>query len=157
MKNGVIEMTTKDAASIFNIDEKKIRTLCKENKIHGVTREKGEKGRYVIPDETVLIVTDENARYFLYQLLKFKNNPKMIFPVACLDSTEKLNAWYEYLREQGLIGDCEFSSDLNTLLSRMSLTEEAIAMVFGKKDSSILDKIHFNPAFNFNVASLNIG
>lgn len=141
-------MTTKEAASVFNIDERIIRTLCKENKIHGVTREKGENGRYVIPDETVLIVTDENARYFLYQLLKFKNNPKMIFPVACLDREEKLKAWYGYLREQGLIGDCEYSSDLNTLLSRMSLTEEAIAMVFGKKNSSMLDKLHFNPSFH---------
>lgn len=148
-------MTTKEAASIFNIDERTIRALCKEQKINGVTR--GKNGRYIIPDDTTLIVTDENARYFIYQLIKFKNNPKMVFPVRNLDEPEKLRVWYEYLRDQGLIGNCQFSTDLNTLLSQMSLTEEAIAMVFGQKKSSVLDKIHFNPSFNLNVASLNVG
>ncbi len=113
-------MTVKEAAAKFNLSERKIQNLCKEGKIHGVTK---PNRAYHIPDETVIIITDENAQAFLWQLLKFKNNANIILQGNFADNETKLRAWHKYMIEQGLVGECEYSSDLRTLLSKVYITD----------------------------------
>jgi hypothetical protein len=141
-------MTTKQAADNFNMEEREIRKLCKEGKIHGVRK---VKNRYEIPDETVMIITDENARAFLWQLLKFKNNPSIILEESFADTDEKLSAWYTYLTEQGLAGGCGYVGKLKELLKKMQLTEKGFATIAGKTAHSI----HIEPHFNINLACVS--
>ena len=147
-------MTTKEAADCFNLNERVVRTLCKENKIHGVTK---INGKYVIPDESIMIITDENAKAFLLQLLKFKNNSDMTLSSAGADTEDKLRTWLEYLISQGLIGFCEFSPDYRTLLTRMSLTDKGFDVVFGKKQYFTLSGLTVEPSVNINIACLQLG
>ena len=146
-------MTTKKASEIFNIPERKIRKLCQQNKIHGVSK---PNGRYEIPDSTSIIITDDNARAFLYQLIKYKNNPGLVLSVAGLDTETKRLEWHMYLLEQGLIGQCEFCPDLRELLTRMVLTDKAIELVFGKQTNGLLSRLSLEPAININIACLNL-
>ena len=145
-------MTTKEAAEHFNLSEKVVRTLCKEKKILGVTK---PNGKYLIPDNTVMIVTDENARAFLLQLVKYKNNPGIILSNAGADTEEKLHTWHEYLLSQGLVGPCEFSANYRTLLDGMSLTDKGFDVVFGKQQHISLRGFTIEPAINVNIACLN--
>ncbi len=137
-------MTTKQASEIFNMDRRTIQQLCKEGKIHGVRK---VKNQYEIPDETAMIITDEDARAFLWQLLKFKNNPDIVLEESLADTNAKLNTWHNYLIEQGLVGSCEYANKLKELLERMKLTDKGFAMVVGKKVRSI----HIEPHLNLNV------
>ena len=141
-------MTTKQAADKFNMGKREIQKLCKEGKIHGV-RKVGN--RYEIPDETAMIITDENARTFLWQLLKFKNNPNIILEGSFADTDEKLKAWHTYMTERNLVGSCQYASELKELLMTMQLTEKGFEMITGKTASNI----HIEPSFNIDFACVN--
>ena len=141
-------MTTKQAADNFNMEEREIRKLCKEGKIHGVRK---VKNRYEIPDETAMIITDENARAFLWQLLKFKNNSNIVLEDSFADTNEKLNAWYIYMTEQGFVGRCEYAGELKELLRKLQLTEKGFTMIAGK----MANGIHIEPNFNVNLACVS--
>ena len=135
-------------AAKFNLSERKIQTLCKEGKIHGVTR---PNRAYHIPDETAIIITNENAQAFLWQLLKFKNNANIILQSHFADNETKLRAWHRYMIEQGLVGECEYSSNLKTLLEGMQITDAGFELLPGYKSSL---RLLLEPRVNIDI---NIG
>lgn len=149
-------MTTKEAAERFGIKEREVQKQCREGKIAGASKH----GRgYYIPDDTLLILTDEAVCDFTRLLLKYKNNPGMILSNSgALDTVQKRRIWYEYLMREGIIGNCEFSEDLNTMLNRMQLTDEGLEIAFKKiKFSTIKSSTTVNVPVNLNVACVNVG
>ena len=146
-----IVMTTKDAEKVFLIKEREIRKLCKEKKIKGVNK---IKGKYDIPDDTVMIITDEMARAFLYQLLKYKNNPGIVISSAGCDDEQKVEIWRDYLIDQGLTSKCDKKLVIKDLLDSVQLTDKGLQCVFGKANYKAL--INLKPEVNFNIGFINI-
>lgn len=144
-------MTTKEASTNFNIPEKIIRALCKEGKIKGA---KKENGKYEIPNGTVMIITDETARAFLYQLLKYKNNPELVLSSAGCDSEQKMEVWQEYLVNQGLVSYCEKKKKLKDLLDAVQITDKGLQFLFGKNSYNIL--VNLKPTINVNIGLINV-
>ncbi len=144
-------MTTKEAEGSFNIPEKAIRKLCKEGKIKGA---KKINGKYEIPNDMVMIITDEAARAFLYQLLKYKNNPELILSSAGSDDEQKIELWREYLINQGLVSKCGKKKQLKDLLDAIQITDKGLEFLFGKNSYKIL--VNLNPTVNVNIGLINV-
>lgn len=144
-------MNTKEASAIFNIPEKELRRLCKENKVSGA---KLVKGKYEIPDDTLMIITDENAKAFLFQLLKFKNNPDLVLSYKGFDTVEKRHIWHSYLLNQGFISLCSFIGDTRNWLNNMTITDDGLGEIFGTGKQNKLLNMSISPTVNVNIASL---
>lgn len=145
-------MTTKEAAERFHITEREVQKLCKDGKIAGVSKH----GRgYYIPDNTPIIVTDSDVCAFVRLLLQYKNNPQMIVPIAGLDTAEKRRVWHEYLVGKGLVGECQPSDSVKSMLNGMQLTDEGLKMAFKNNNKSFLLNVPLN--LNINVACMNVG
>ena len=146
-------MNTKEASMLFGIPEKEVRRLCNENKIAGV---KLVKRRYEIPDETLMIITDNNAKAFLFQLLKYKNNPNLVLSVKGFDTVEKRRIWHTYLQNQGYISLCPFVEDTRQWLSNMTITDDGLKELFGTNTQGRLMRLNLSPTVNINIGSLVI-
>lgn len=67
-------MNIKEAAEKFGLDETEIKNRKKDGMIFGV---RTVKNRVIIPDETVIIPSKQEIQAFLFQILKYKNNPNV--------------------------------------------------------------------------------
>ncbi|MDO4492441.1 MAG: helix-turn-helix domain-containing protein [Clostridia bacterium] len=147
-------MTTKEAAEKFGISNKTVSKLCSENKIHGVEK---INGKYRIPDETEMIITDDAAKAFLIQVLKLKNNPDITLPVAGYETEEKKKVWYGYLLNQGLIGECALCADAGQWMQGMSLTDKGLETILGKKNAWMQLQAVLKVSGSLNIGIVNIG
>lgn len=145
-------MTTKEATKKFGISEREIRKLASAGKIKNA---KKVNEVYIIPDDIPIIITDKMARAFLLTILKLKNNPHLVLSTREIEDKKICRAWYDYMLEQELVGDCKFSSDPQKLLRRMQLTEKGIEQVVGKKELLHINSIQLSPTFNFSNVTLN--
>ena len=149
-------MTIKKAAEIFKINEKIIRKSVNDGMLP-----KQKVGRNVeIPDETEFIPIKNDIQAFLFQILRYKNNPH--YPISrrmCPDA-KSLKILFDYLYNNGYIAECEFSEDIGTLFNNIVLTDEATNLIFSKYKIDQLKNITFMP-ININptlkVGLINVG
>lgn len=144
-------MTTKDAAKKFNLSERKVQKLAKEQKIVGADK---INGVYVIPDD-VFLVTDEMARAFLLKILRLKNNSHEVLSTNDLIDKSNIHIWHTYMQKQGLVGDCDCFDDPRQLLENMQLTEKGWSFVLGSKTFSLLKIENLN--VNLQISALSVG
>lgn len=149
-------MTIKKASEIFKVDEKIIRKSVNDGMLP-----KQKVGRNIeIPDETEFIPIKNDIQAFLFQILRYKNNPH--YPISrrmCPDE-KSLKILFDYLYNNGYIAECEFSEDICTLFNNIVLTDEATNLIFSKYKIDQLKNITFMP-ININptlkVGLVNVG
>ncbi len=146
-------MNVKEASASFHIPESTIRKLCKENKIPGVRKEKGTG--YIIPGNTKMIITDQVAKAFLWQLLRYKNNNGIVLCVASWDTPEKLEMIRSHLIKQNWVGNCKPSDSLPALLNEMQITDEGWKFLLGEKTFAKA-QISLNPSIPINIGLVNV-
>ena len=147
-------MTIKKATEIFQIDEKIIRKSIDDGLL-----QKRKIGRNIeIPDDTKFIPIKNDIQAFLFQILRYKNNP--YFPISrrmCPDGNS-LKILFDYLYHNGYITEYEFSEDISVVFKNTILTDEATELIFSKnKIDKLKNKgapIIINPTLKIG---LNIG
>ena len=133
-------MTTAQASECFHIDTKEIRTLCKEKLIPDAYR---FKGKYVIPDDTKVILSKNQIRMILLHLLKYLNSDKHLLP-ELLNDEIKRSCVLECLYHLGFITYESLS------LEKVRITDEGFSFLFEGKHNSwkfdtSLSLISFSP------------
>ena len=149
-------MTIKKAAEIFKIDEKIIRKSVNDGMLP-----KRKVGRTIeIPDETEFIPIKNDIQAFLFQILRYKNNPHHPISRKMCPDAESLKILFDYLYHSGYIAECAFSEDIGTLFNTIVLTDEATNLIFSKYKIDQLKNITFMP-MNINptlkVGLINVG
>lgn len=152
-------MTTKQASDTFCIPVRTIRDLCRQNKIADVVKNGRE---YIIPDDTPVIITDDKAKAFLLQLLKFKNNPDIVLSQCGIDSEQKGRTFLRYLLSQNLIGECDYCDDYRQLLRNMQITDHGFDFLLGSiakepKSININIEVSNNVNNNANIGLISAG
>ncbi len=89
---------------------------------------------YDIPNDTLMIISDENAKAFLFQLLKYKNNPGLVLAAFGCNDEKKLEIWRDYLINQGFVSNCNKQNNLKDFLNAIQLTDKGLEFVFGKSE-----------------------
>ena len=149
-------MTIKKASEIFKIDEKIIRKSIDDGMLL-----KQKVGRNIeIPDDTKFIPIKADIQAFLFQILRYKNNPHHPISRRLCPDSESLKILFDYLYHIGYIAECEFSEDIDTLLNNIVLTDEATNLMFSKRKIDQLNSVTFMP-ININptlkVGLINVG
>ena len=149
-------MTIKKAAEIFKIDEKIIRKSIDDGMLP-----KRKVGRNIeIPDDTQFIPIKTDIQAFLFQILRYKNNPHHPISRRLCPDSESLKILFDYLYHNGYIAECNFSEDIGTLFNNIVLTDEATNLIFSKYKIDQLKNIAFMP-MNINptlkVGLINVG
>lgn len=86
-------MTIKEASIKFNVD----KSIIKKS-IEGGMLPKRKIGRFCdIPDDTKFIPVKSEIQYFLFQILKFKNDGNKGISRKLCPNAESLNILFEYL------------------------------------------------------------
>lgn len=144
-------MTIKRAAEIFQINEKIIR-----KSIYDGMLQKRKVGRNIeIPDDTKFIPVKNDIQAFLFQILRYKNNPRLPISRRMCPDAESLKILFDYLYHNGYIAECNFSEDIVTLFNDIVLTDEATNLIFSKYRIERLKSITFMP-ININP-TLKVG
>ena len=149
-------MTIKKASEIFKIDEKIIRKSIDDGMLL-----KQKVGRNIeIPDDTKFIPIKADIQAFLFQILRYKNNPHHPISRRLCPDSESLKILFDYLYHNGYIAECDFSEDIDTLLNNIVLTDEATNLMFSKRKIDQLNSVTFMP-ININptlkVGLINVG
>ena len=148
-------MTTKEASIKFKLDMKEVQQRVRDQMIT-VTHD-GRK--IVIPDDTKMIPSKKEIQSFLFQILKFKNNPSItVSRVLCPDETS-LSIVMEYLYQHGFIGEYRFNSDIQQLFQDISLTESGFTFLFGERAVKVLGEstsIPINLSGDLVISSFHI-
>ena len=149
-------MTVKDASVKFNIDEKEIRRRIKDDMVKGIRKD----GRtIIIPDDTVLIPSKKEIRFFLMQIIKYKNNTSIAISREICPSDEQLRALTIYLYNTGYIGESNFSSNIRELFDKIQITDKGINLLFGSY-ANLLPKdvipLQINPGINLSLISIGV-
>lgn len=149
-------MTVKEASEKFGIDEKEIRKRKKDEMIIGA---KTIKHRIVIPDDTKIIPAKQDIICFLYEIIKYKNNPQIIISRRLCPELEDLKIMIEYLYKRGYIGEYNICDEFIEMFSSLNLTEEGLEIVIGsaqinKIKSYSLNPISINPQVRIGLINL---
>ncbi len=150
-------MTIKEASVKFNIDEKEIRNRKRDNMIIGVRKD----GRtIVIPNDTILIPSKKDIQSFLFQIIKYKNNPSTTISRGLCPNSDQLEVLINYLYKRGFIGQFDYINDISELFRRIQLTEDGFSFVFGvssmKRIASIIPSpLQLNPSIN--ISAIKVG
>lgn len=134
-------MTIKKAAETFNVDEKVIR-----NSIQNGMLQKRKVGRNIeIPDDTKFIPVKNDIQAFLFQILRYKNNPHLPISRRMCPDADSLKILFEYLYHNGYITEYNFSEEISILFKNTVLTDEATDLIFSKYKIDQLKNINFMP------------
>lgn len=134
-------MTIKRAAEIFQIDEKIIRKSINDGML-----QKRKIGRNIeISDDTKFIPVKNDIQAFLFQILRYKNNPHLPISRRMCPNTDSLKFLFEYLYHKGYITEYKFSEDITDLFENTVLTDEATDLIFSKYRIDQLKNINFMP------------
>lgn len=134
-------MTIKKAAEIFQIDEKIIRKSIND----GMISKRKVGNNIEIPDETTFIPVKNEIQGFLYQILRYKNNPH--YPISrelCPDNTS-LVVLFEYLYQKGYITEIKFTDSIRDLFHTVMLTDKATELIFSKRKIEQLGVVNLSP------------
>ena len=142
-------MTTKEAAERSNKTVAQIRQAIHDKFLEGAI----QNGKYVIPDDTPIIIIKQEVQAFLLQILKFKNNEYTVISRSLCPELEKLRVLSEYLYKKGFIGYVGRFDTEKEFFSKAQLTDEGFALatenaVVKTKDN----KLSFNPSININFS-----
>ena len=134
-------MTIKKATEIFQIDEKIIRKSIEDGML-----QKRKIGRNIeISDDTKFIPVKNDIQAFLFQILRYKNNPHLPISRRMCPNTDSLKFLFEYLYYKGYITEYKFSEDITVLFENTVLTDEATDLIFNKYRVDQLKNINFMP------------
>lgn len=143
-------MTVNGAFRIFKLSEKDIRKCCKDGMVKGAYK---NKNRWIIPDETKIILTKKQVQEFLFQIIKFKNNPNLPISRELCETEEKTKILFDYLFELGLLGEYVFLSNIKSLFYDVQITDKGFELLMG----SYYRKINVNLIETFNLININVG
>ncbi len=149
-------MTTNQASAIFGIDPKEVRKRIKDNMVN-YTR---ERRIYIIPDNTKILPSKQQIQAFLFQIIKYKNNPNIVISRNLCPNEETLKAVVEYLYNNGYIGDYSFESDIVKLFDGIMLTDKAFDFVFTAKSITKINvpiELNMPITLNINLNLIRIG
>lgn len=146
-------MTTKQASITFKLDEKEIRKRNKEGMIIGSTK---EKGLIIIPDETKILPSKVQIQSFLFQILKYKNNPAIVISRHMCPTIEHLKILAEYLYSKGYIGEYKPFVTINSFFDNVQVTEEGIRCIFDNNTAKIITPMALSFAPSVKVGIVNL-
>lgn len=146
-------MNIKEAAEKFGLDEKEVTNRKKDDMILGV---RTVKRRVIIPDDTVIIPSKQEIQAFLFQILKYKNNPNVTISREFCPDENSLHAIVDYIFKRGFIGEYQFFASIRELFKGLSLTDEGLAYVIGEARLNRVTinsscTLAINPEFKFGV------
>lgn len=146
-------MTTKEASDKFKLNIEDIRSACNDNLIPNAYK---PSGKWIIPDDTEIILTKMQARKILLDILKYKNNNLGIISGEYTHNSKNLDKAINLLAILGFIGEYTFNLDIKSLFNTIQLTETGFALLIGgNTDKS--KNIYFNLVnFNLNIGLLNL-
>lgn len=149
-------MTIKKASEVFKVDGKIIRKSIDDGMLP-----KQKVGKNIeIPDDTKFIPVKTDIQAFLFQILRYKNNPHHPISRRLCPDAESLKILFDYLYHNGYIAECDFSEDIDALLNNIVLTDEATNLMFSKRKIDQLNNVAFMP-ININptlkVGLINVG
>ena len=134
-------MTVKEASHIFNLDEKEIRKRKQDDMIIGVRKD----GKLIfIPDDTKIIPSKIEIKAFLLEIIKYKNNDKIVLYRSLCPDCESLIAVAEYLNKKGFIGKYDYFNNADDFFDEVKLTDKGIEFIF-EKESQKIAKYQFFP------------
>lgn len=141
-------MNTKVASEKFNLDKKVIYTLCKDGLIKGAHK---ENKKWVIPDNTAVILTKSSIKHILIQILKLKNVNNCPISYVDIDSLDNLIICINYLFKMGYISKYDKTeTDINKVLLSCVFSDEGFEIVLGKNNQNKI-AININCDLNFNL------
>ena len=122
--------------------------------------QKRKVGRNIeISDDTKFIPVKNDIQAFLFQILRYKNNPHLAISRRMCPDAYSLKILFDYLYNNGYIIEYEFSEDISVLFRNTVLTDEATDLIFSKYRIDQLKNINFTP-INLNPTlkvGLNVG
>ena len=134
-------MTIKRAAEIFQIDEKIIRKSIDDGML-----QRRKVGRNIeISDDTKFIPVKNDIQAFLFQMLRYKNNPHLAISRRMCPDDDSLKILFDYLYHNGYITEYEFSEDISILFKNTVFTDDATDLIFSKYKIDQLKNINFMP------------
>lgn len=139
------KVDTKQAEKKFHISKKQIYELGKKG-LCGIHKE-GKK--WVIPDNTKILISVSEIRRFLIQVIKYKNNSGYTFPRDLCPTEIILKELVNQQYHNGFIGSTAKGSNAIEILENVILTEKGIDIAIGDAQKPQMINIQ-----NFNV---NIG
>lgn len=144
-------MTIKEISSKFKIDEKVIRQSIKD----GLIEADKTKRPYILSDDLKFIPIKKQLQAFLFQVLKYKNNPNIALNRSMCQNNEQLNILLEYLFKKGFVSKWEICEDICCSFTSIMLTDDGIDFAVGEKlaQKRLGD---FNLTFNFNAGCINV-
>lgn len=148
-------MTIKKAAETFNVDEKIIRKSINDGMLP-----KRKVGRNIeIPDDTKFIPVKTDIQAFLFQILRYKNNPHFPISRKLCPNNVALKILFEYLYCNGYIAEFSFTENILELFNTTILTDEATHLIFSKYKVDKLKHVNLMPiSINPTIKiGLNVG
>ena len=131
-------MTTKEAAERSGKSINTIRKLCKEQLIPGAIK---RSNKWIIPDETRVILDRMEIKTVLIQIIKYKNNPCVVVSRKLFHNDQVMSETIKLLYKLGLIGDYEWKTEIKELFSSIMLTDEGLKMVIPERRTFKLGSI----------------
>ena len=151
-------MTIQKASEKFNISKSTLYKLCKESQSGSIKYVIATKnGTWNIDDGTVLIMTKEQIRFSLFQILKYKNNPNIKNVSRRTFPEKNVYVIFDYLCCLGFISRRNNESlSLEQCLLNVQLTDEGINSVIStlnEKKMKTINIININNSNNFGCIS----
>lgn len=147
-------MTIKKAKERFGIDDKTLQKLCRDSRAENIPYIEAVKinNKWIIDDNTNIIITKQQITDVLYQLLKYKNNKNATISRRCFPNDEVLYMTYKKLYSLGFVtqGLSNFTN-LDQLFSMLMVTEEGFDFLFKNKSRNRIDDLPPIQIFNFNT------
>lgn len=141
-------MTTKEAYKKFGIKDKEIYELGKLG-LSGITKD-GRK--WIIPDDTRVLISAMQIRRFLLQILMVKNNEGYLFQRDICVDLDKLKDLINQQYNNGFISGLAKGKSAEKVLKNAKLTDKGIAFVLGNQLSEQLIE---NKQININILNIN--
>lgn len=148
-------MTVKEAANKFGRNENEIRAIIRD----GFLLAHKEKGKYIIPNDTQIIISKTEIQIFLLQIIKYKNNEHYVISRKGCPCFEELKILADYLYINGLIGQINTYKNEDEFFQKAKLTDKGFDLILGTVTKKAKNDIKFSiiPSLNINVGLVNVG
>lgn len=151
-------MTINEASVKFQLDEKEVRKRYKDGMILNV---RTEKRKIQIPENTTIIPSKKDIQSFLFQIIKYKNNPTHIIDRGLCPDDTSLHCVMDYLNKRGFIGTYSTAGRPNLLdFSNIGLTDTGFQFMLGNSANQKLVNLSFSALTvntNLKFSGISIG
>ena len=141
-------MTTREAAEKFNLEIQEVRKRKNDGMIPGA---RTVKGRIVIPDDIEILPSKQEIQSFLFEIIKYKNNPNVTISREYCPDEISLHSVVNYVYRRGFVGEFEFNSKIQILFQNLSLTDEGLKFIMKRMSQSNLGSVEINSNINFGI------